>query len=150
MDALLALLTPGFTASIWCNQEVGWALGRECVALSLKLGEDPRGFVGRFQAIPGGDGNTMQIADRVFGALANHDCTAVRIGVSTSLWLRRADSWETIRYRIAPLTTRLTQITPEILDNLEAAFRETHYVRTSHYLGHVRTLLAQHGRHVPA
>src|SRR5207244_1128557 len=42
MDALLALLMPGFSTSLWCNQEVGWALGRGCLAISVRIGEDPR------------------------------------------------------------------------------------------------------------
>src|SRR4051794_31447727 len=50
-DALVALLSPGFSASFWCNQEVGWALGRSCLPISVRLGEDPRGFVGKFQAV---------------------------------------------------------------------------------------------------
>lgn len=149
MDAMLALLTPGFSASLWCNQEVGWALGRGCLAISLRAGEDPRGFVGRFQGVPAGDGNVVMIADHIFDVLVKHPATAVRVGVITSLRLRRASSWESIRYDIGPQLARLTQITPEILNNLEAAFPENGYVRTSHYIGHVRTLLVNNGRQVP-
>jgi len=146
MDALLALLTPGFSQSYWCNQEVGWALGRPCLAVSVWAGEDPRGFVGRFQGVPGGDGNVLRIADTVFDVLAKHPTTRVRIGIVTSLRLRHANSWESIRYYIGPQIERLTQMTPEILDNLEAAFHESHHVQESYYLSDVRALLAKNGR----
>lgn len=51
MDALLALLSTGFFESVWTNQEVGVAFGRGIFILSVKSKEDPRGFVGKFQAL---------------------------------------------------------------------------------------------------
>jgi hypothetical protein len=149
MDALVALLTPGFSASLWCNQEVGWALGQQTLAVSVRLGEDPRGFAGRFQAIPGGDGNPFGTADRVFSTLAANPATAARVGVAVSAYLRRADSWEQIKDYIAPALNRVTQFTPEALDNLQAAFHERDHVRTSWHMGNVRSLLANNGRQVP-
>lgn len=149
MDALLAYLTPGFAASLWCNQEVGWALGRGSLALSVRLGEDPRGFAGRFQAVAGRDGRPVGIAERVFNALAANKATAARVGVTTSLFLRRANTWEQIRDFIAPALGRVTVFTDEALDNLEAAFQERAHVRTSHYLSDIRARLAASGRQAP-
>jgi hypothetical protein len=51
MDSLLALLTSGFSSSIWTNQEIGFAYGRGVFILSIKAGEEPKGFVGKFQAL---------------------------------------------------------------------------------------------------
>ena len=51
-DVLLAYVTPDFSASRWTDQEVGWALGRELVVLPLKVGADPYGFFGSYQALP--------------------------------------------------------------------------------------------------
>lgn len=149
MDALLAYLTPGFSTSLWCNQEVGWALGRGTLAISVRRGEDPRGFAGRFQAIPGGDGNLVTIADKVFTALAVNQVTAPRVGVTTSLFLRRANSWEQVRYYIVPALNRVTHFTDEALDNMQAAFLESDHVRTSHHVGNIRTQLVASGRQVP-
>lgn len=150
MDALLAVLTPGFSASLWCNQEVGWALGRNCPAVSVRLGEDPRGFVGRLQAVPGGDGNPIGVAERVFTTLAANPGTASRVAVTTSLLLRRAGSWEEIYHYIAPALSRVTVFTDEVLDNLQAAFHDRYHVRTSRYLGSIRDRLAASGRQIPS
>jgi len=49
-DCMLILLNQGYSSSIWCNQEVGFALGREIPHVSIRLGEDPRGFIGKWQA----------------------------------------------------------------------------------------------------
>lgn len=49
MDAFLALIHSGFSTRFWCQQEAGWALGRNVPRLALRLGEDPTGFLGSDQ-----------------------------------------------------------------------------------------------------
>lgn len=51
MDAFVALLTEGFHDSVWTDQEVGVAFGRGVPIISVKLGKDPYGFIGKFQAL---------------------------------------------------------------------------------------------------
>jgi hypothetical protein len=51
MDAFVALLTGEFHDSDWTDQEVGYALGRGVPLIAIKLGRDPYGFIGRFQAL---------------------------------------------------------------------------------------------------
>lgn len=50
-DVLLAYVTNDFSSSRWCDQEVGWALGREIVVIPLKIESDPYGFFGSYQAL---------------------------------------------------------------------------------------------------
>ncbi|MGA9048524.1 MAG: toll/interleukin-1 receptor domain-containing protein, partial [Dehalococcoidia bacterium] len=50
MDALIALLTDDFHNSDWTDQEVGFAFGRSVPIIPVKLGRDPYGFMGKFQA----------------------------------------------------------------------------------------------------
>ena len=52
MDAFIAMHTPGFSASHWTQQEIGFAVGRGVKIISLKMGEDPTGFISRRQALP--------------------------------------------------------------------------------------------------
>ena len=51
MDSFVALLTDGFHDSLWTDQEVGFAFGRGVPIISVKLGKDPYGFIGKFQAV---------------------------------------------------------------------------------------------------
>lgn len=51
MDAFVALMTEGFHDSLWTDQEVGVAFGRGIPIISVKLGKDPYGFIGKFQAL---------------------------------------------------------------------------------------------------
>jgi hypothetical protein len=51
MDAFVAVLTPDFHESFFTDQEVGFALARGVPMIALKLGRDPYGFIGKFQAL---------------------------------------------------------------------------------------------------
>lgn len=51
MDAFVALMTEEFHDSVWTDQEVGVAFGRGVQIISIKLGKDPYGFIGKFQAL---------------------------------------------------------------------------------------------------
>jgi hypothetical protein len=50
-DAFIALLTEKFHESLWTDQEVGYALARGIPILAVRLGRDPYGFIGKFQAL---------------------------------------------------------------------------------------------------
>jgi TIR domain len=52
MDAFIAIHTQGFSASFWTHQEIGFAVGRGVKIISLKMGEDPTGFISKRQALP--------------------------------------------------------------------------------------------------
>ncbi len=51
MDAFVALMTETFHDSDWTDQEVGFAFGRRVPLIAAKLGRDPYGFIGKFQAL---------------------------------------------------------------------------------------------------
>ena len=51
MDVFVALLTDKFHESDWTDQEVGYALARGVPMVAVKLGRDPYGFIGKFQAL---------------------------------------------------------------------------------------------------
>lgn len=51
MDAFVALLTDKFHESLWTDQEVGFAVGRAVPIIAVRLGRDPYGFIGKFQAL---------------------------------------------------------------------------------------------------
>lgn len=50
-DALVALMTDKFHDSDWTDQEIGCAFGRGIPIVSVRLGKDPYGFIGKFQAL---------------------------------------------------------------------------------------------------
>jgi hypothetical protein len=52
MNAFVALMTESFHDSNWTDQEVGYALSRRVPIIAAKMGLDPYGFIGKFQALP--------------------------------------------------------------------------------------------------
>lgn len=51
MDAFVALMTSDFHESYWTDHEVGYALGRGVPIVCVKLGMDPYGLIGKYQAL---------------------------------------------------------------------------------------------------
>ena len=69
MHALLALVTPDFHASVWTDQEIGWAFGRGVLVVPVRLGVDPYGFAGKVQGISGDLEKPKTLAKSVFETL---------------------------------------------------------------------------------
>ncbi|KKK94756.1 hypothetical protein LCGC14_2679680, partial [marine sediment metagenome] len=69
MHALAAIITPDFRESRWTDQEVGWALGRGILVVPVRLGADPHGLAGRFQAVSGSLQQPEALAEDVVKAL---------------------------------------------------------------------------------
>jgi hypothetical protein len=86
MHALCAIITPDFHTSLWCDQEVGFALGRPVPVLTVRSGADPYGLMGKAQAMQSADG-AEAMAERIFGVLMKlESCkTFVMEGLVSSL-----------------------------------------------------------------
>lgn len=83
-DAGLVFLFPNFRDSRWCDQEVGWLLGREVPCYALKFqGEDPYGPLGKKQAFTVRDGMTAaQIGDAVIDWMETKPALSSRLYAS--------------------------------------------------------------------
>ena len=66
MEAFVALVHPEVRDSAWCNQEIGWALGRRVPRYAVRMGADPVGFLGREQWPSGHAGTAKQVAQIVY------------------------------------------------------------------------------------
>lgn len=69
MDALVAVLMDGFRDSNWCDQEVGFAVGRDVLIIPIRKGLDPYGFIGRYQGIQGMNKTVGNVADSIFNTI---------------------------------------------------------------------------------
>jgi hypothetical protein len=49
--AAVALVTPDFRESKWCDQEIGFCIARSICVVPLLYGVDPHGFLGGFQGV---------------------------------------------------------------------------------------------------
>lgn len=51
-DAGVAFIHDGFQTSAWCDQEIGWLLGRHVPVIAFKFDTSPYGPLGKSQAMP--------------------------------------------------------------------------------------------------
>lgn len=112
-DALVALLHPKFHQSNWTDQEIGFAMGRGVPAFAVHVGQDPYGFIGRFQAFTGNGKNPLVMARELFDAFRKHKQTSQRMsGILVNLF-EQSGSFDTAKMRMGYL---------EELDYWEASY----------------------------
>jgi hypothetical protein len=69
MDALAAILMPGFKESSWADQETGIAVGRGVLVIPIIRGLNPYGFIAKFQGLQAMGKTVAQVAQEVFDIL---------------------------------------------------------------------------------
>lgn len=81
MEAFIAVLSDGFSESIWCQQEIGFAIAKGTKTIAFKVSEDPPGFLGIEQALSWQKGQLAEDIAQEIVALLNEDIrTAPRLG----------------------------------------------------------------------
>lgn len=78
MDALCAILMPGFNDSKWTDQEIGVAIGRNLLVIPVRRGLDPYGFIGKFQGIQAVNQSIGQVTEAIFKIISSHEKTKNR------------------------------------------------------------------------
>lgn len=131
MDGLAAILTADFVGSKWCDQEVGFALGRGRLVLPLRAGADPHGFLGKHQGLDIRGSNAATVAAAIASVLIKHDLSASRMADATIERLAGANSYERARDAMSLLeqvprlnrgqVSKLAQL-PEANDQVRDAF----------------------------
>lgn len=71
MDALAAILMPGFKESSWTDQEVGVAVGRGVLIIPVIHGLTPYGFIGKYQGLKSKGRMVQEVANDIFTTLVN-------------------------------------------------------------------------------
>ncbi|MEI9925036.1 MAG: toll/interleukin-1 receptor domain-containing protein [Bradyrhizobium sp.] len=74
MDAFVAILTPDFNSSKWTDQEVGIAVARDVLQIPINRGENPYGFLSKYQALVSKGLVVKDVAAEIFRTI----CTNVR------------------------------------------------------------------------
>jgi TIR domain len=117
MEGFVALLTDNFHDSDWTDQEVGFAFARGVPIIAVRLGKDPYGFIGKFQALS----STWQTcAEDLTKLLINND----RVFNAYTQALRRCSSWENGNI-LAKAFPGIHHLSAQQIDELIAAYNET-------------------------
>jgi hypothetical protein len=126
MDAFVAILTEDFNSSKWTDQEVGVAVARDALLIPINKGENPYGFLAKYQALSSTGLSVRDVAEEVFQTICANARTRSRMieslaraisnGSDASLALFRVEKlaglegvsvedWERVRENIAGNTT---------------------------------------------
>ena len=102
-EALVALLHERFHASYWTDQEIGFAMGRGAPAFSIRLGETPYGFIGRFQAFNGNGKTPAELARELFDSFRKNKQTQRRMSAVLVELFEESGSFAQAKERIGYL-----------------------------------------------
>jgi len=123
MDGFVALMTENFHDSDWTDQEVGYAVARGVPIIAVRLGKDPYGFIGKFQALS----STWQLAaeDIVKILIKNEQILSAYIQA-----LRNCPNWDSGN-TLASVLPGIEKLTASQINALVAAYNETSELRGS-------------------
>lgn len=98
-DGLIALMVENFHKSNWTDQEIGLALGRDLLIIPVRMGKDPYGFIGKFQAI--NFSNMEMLAREVFNILQGNKKTSSKISSATVSMFEDSDSFRSAKKNLS-------------------------------------------------
>ncbi len=117
MDALAAILMPGFNESNWTDQEVGIAIGRGVLVIPVMRGATPYRFISKCQGLHA-EGNTVTaVSENIFEILIGSPKTRTRMLSCLIETTVRADSEEQALKKIDHLDS-IRQILGAYLEQL--------------------------------
>jgi len=120
MHAMAALLTPGFHASSWTDQEVGVAFGRGVLVVPVRLPENPYGFIAKSQGLRGDLSRPATLASSIVDILLKRDRTAEPMREGLVVAVETAASFAHARTVTAKIET-VRGLTAQQLERIEAA-----------------------------
>jgi TIR domain len=143
MDAFIAILTADFKSSDWTDHEVGMAVARDVLLIPINKGENPYGFLSKYQALSTSGLLVKDVAAEVFQTICANQRTKGRMieslartistGADDSEVLFRieklngiegvgVEDWERVRENVAG--NSVLRSSQPVLDNLNAILRE--------------------------
>ncbi|GGP00038.1 toll/interleukin-1 receptor domain-containing protein [Actinomyces gaoshouyii] len=122
-DGLVAFVEAGFRESEWCDQEVGWALGRHRPILSLFREQTvPYGLAGRIQGQSYEGDTPSTVAAKIISWAGEEDSLRSRLLESLVQTLETSPNFDTTR-EVVKLLRELpaTTLSTDLVDRLLAA-----------------------------
>jgi hypothetical protein len=125
-DALVGLVHTGFRDSEWCDQEVGFALGRAIPTIPIRVDADPHGFFGHIQAIswPHIDKPEAEVASNILDVLINDKRTTAKVTEAIVATLVNAKSFDHANALVRVLLNSSTLLSSDQLQRLRKAQSE--------------------------
>lgn len=134
MEAMLAFVTDDFEKSVFCNQEIGFALGRGIPVVSVKLeAAEPPGFISGLQALRGTTSNPASDAAQVFKLVAEALGQGEKVTDGLLAAFVAAPSYIDAKARFERLDSVVTRLSDLQVRRLVAGFNENDQLHGSGY-----------------
>lgn len=130
MHSLAALMTEGFSNSDWTDQEIGVAIGRCIPIISVRLGMDPYGFIGKYQSLSCKSKSITQLAEALYNLLWMKPVLGEQLTDSLVTSFENAGSYDDAG-RLMSRLHKITNASPEIIARLESAPQGNSQLRDS-------------------
>lgn len=121
--AMVTVGSPGFKESIWCNQEIGWAMCRGVLVLPLLAGEPPEGFHSDIQGPTIDSTNPDESALKVVRSLLKDVRLRPLVFEAFVELINEASSWESLR-DVGYHLEKLDNCPSEKLTKIKSAFEK--------------------------
>jgi hypothetical protein len=131
-DALVVLLHAGFHDSKWVDQEIGFAMGRALLIVSVRYGEDPCGFIGRYQGLQGLGRSATEVAAELVDIFVSNKQTSARMAEALVAFFSSSDTFREAKVRMA-LLDKIPVWNSGLLERLRASLQSNDQI--SHAYG---------------
>ena len=133
MDLLIALMTENFHDSNWTDQEIGVAVGRRIPIIPIKIGKDPYGFIGKYQALSGVWTDIPKMAKDIFSIIVKQAKTkgkTKRVAINA---FKNSFSYENTKFLVSNILPHLKKLEESYIDEIITAFNENGQIYDSWY-----------------
>lgn len=143
MDALAAILMPGFKDSNWTDQEVGIAIGRGVLVIPVMRGSTPHGFISKYQGLYAEGKSVGSVAESIFKILLASPKTRTRMLSCLIETTVRASSEEEALQKLGHIGS-LPQVPLPFLEQLRESASSSVALSATAPLEALNALLAKH------
>ncbi|MFC1636177.1 toll/interleukin-1 receptor domain-containing protein [Planctomycetota bacterium] len=129
MDLLIALMSKAFHDSNWTDQEVGVAVGRHIPVIPIKIGKDPYGFIGKYQALSGTWTGIPRMAKDIFGIIVEHSATREKIKRAAISAFKESPSFADSKFYVTDVLPHFKKLDEQHVEEILSAFNENCQIR---------------------
>ena len=144
MDAIVVILMEGFKESNWCDQEVGFAVGKDVLILPIKKDLDPYGFIAKYQAINGNNKTVGEVAKEIFTTIIRHSKTRNKmLSILTNLISNSTNVEDAIKK--INILMDISNVPKELLTQmLEQIYNNSILINSNIFLSNLKNLLKKY------
>lgn len=135
MEIMLVFLTDDLHDSVWTNQEIGFALGRNIPVITLKLEDrDPSGFIGTEQALRGSLQAPVAQVTEIYQLIANKVGQKKRLQQILVNAFIQSGNFDEAKSRFDRINSVVEQLVDTQFEEIVNGFRDNSQLHNAVYL----------------